>query len=133
LIVAAPNPGAPANAGGRLYLRENDVLLCYDILADSAWPTSPATADDYPIASSCAENKRKFFRASAPRQGARPRCPVRTDPQEVVEKMLELAKTGKKDLVYDLGSGDGRIVIAAAKKCGCKGWYISQVTAWPEA
>jgi SAM-dependent methyltransferase len=34
--------------------------------------------------------------------------------------MLELARTSKKDLVYDLGSGDGRIVIAAAKKYGCK-------------
>ncbi len=41
-------------------------------------------------------------------------------PQEVVEKMLELAKVGKDDLVYDLGCGDGRIVVTAAKKYGCK-------------
>jgi precorrin-6B methylase 2 len=41
-------------------------------------------------------------------------------PQEVVEKMLELAKVTKKDLVYDLGCGDGRIVVTAAKKYGCK-------------
>ncbi len=40
-------------------------------------------------------------------------------PQEVVEKMLELADVKKDDLVYDLGCGDGRIVVTAAKKYGC--------------
>ena len=40
-------------------------------------------------------------------------------PDEVVDKMLELADVKKTDLVYDLGCGDGRIVIAAAKKVGC--------------
>lgn len=37
-------------------------------------------------------------------------------PGDVIEKMLELAKVTPKDVVYDLGCGDGRIVIAAAKK-----------------
>jgi len=41
-------------------------------------------------------------------------------PQEVVEKMLELAKVTSKDVVYDLGCGDGRIVLTAARKYGCK-------------
>lgn len=41
-------------------------------------------------------------------------------PQDVVERMLELAQVKKGDVVYDLGSGDGRIVIAAAKKYGVK-------------
>jgi len=41
-------------------------------------------------------------------------------PPEVVEKMLELAQVKNGDLVYDLGCGDGRIVIAAAKKYGCR-------------
>ncbi len=35
--------------------------------------------------------------------------------------MLDLAKVGKDDVVYDLGCGDGRIVIAAAKKFGARG------------
>src|SRR5437764_13592847 len=41
--------------------------------------------------------------------------------QVVVEKMLEMAKVKKTDVVFDLGCGDGRIVITAAKKFGCKG------------
>ena len=41
-------------------------------------------------------------------------------PQDVVERMLELAQVKKGDVVYDLGSGDGRIVITAAKKYGVK-------------
>ena len=41
-------------------------------------------------------------------------------PQEVVDKMLELAEVKKDDVVYDLGCGDGRIVVTAAKKYGCK-------------
>lgn len=36
-------------------------------------------------------------------------------PQEVVDKMIELAGVKKGDVVYDLGSGDGRIVVTAAK------------------
>jgi precorrin-6B methylase 2 len=45
-------------------------------------------------------------------------------PQEVVERMLELAKVGKKDVLYDLGCGDGRIVVTAAKKYGARGTGI---------
>ncbi|MER3414828.1 MAG: hypothetical protein C4297_01250 [Gemmataceae bacterium] len=41
-------------------------------------------------------------------------------PQPVVDKMLEIAKVTKDDIVYDLGCGDGRIVVTAAKKYGCK-------------
>ncbi|HEX6319179.1 MAG TPA: class I SAM-dependent methyltransferase [Burkholderiales bacterium] len=41
-------------------------------------------------------------------------------PQEVVEDMLRLANVGKGDILYDLGSGDGRIAITAAKKYGIK-------------
>jgi uncharacterized protein (TIGR03000 family) len=41
-------------------------------------------------------------------------------PPEVVDKMLELAKVGKDDVVYDLGCGDGRIVVAAVSKFKAK-------------
>jgi hypothetical protein len=48
-------------------------------------------------------------------------------PQEVVDKMLEMAKVTKDDLLYDLGCGDGRIVVTAAKRYGCRavGYDIS--------
>ena len=41
-------------------------------------------------------------------------------PDEVVERMLRMAQVTSKDIVYDLGSGDGRTVIAAQKKFGAK-------------
>ncbi len=41
--------------------------------------------------------------------------------QVVVDKMLEMAKVKKDDVVFDLGCGDGRIVVSAAKKYGAKG------------
>jgi protein-L-isoaspartate O-methyltransferase len=46
--------------------------------------------------------------------------PFVATPYSVVEKMLELAGVGRNDTVYDLGSGDGRIVIAAAKDFGAR-------------
>jgi len=42
-------------------------------------------------------------------------------PQEVVDAMLKLAKVSASDVVYDLGSGDGRIPITAAKTYGARG------------
>ena len=42
-------------------------------------------------------------------------------PPEVVDAMLAAARVTSADIVYDLGSGDGRIVIAAAKKYGARG------------
>jgi SAM-dependent methyltransferase len=45
-------------------------------------------------------------------------------PQNVVDKMLEIAKVGPRDFVIDLGSGDGRMIIAAAKKRGARGFGV---------
>jgi SAM-dependent methyltransferase len=42
-------------------------------------------------------------------------------PQHIVAEMLELAQVGATDVVFDLGCGDGRIVIAAAKERGARG------------
>src|SRR5688572_7420471 len=52
------------------------------------------------------------------------RPPFITTPPEVVERMLQMAGTRPGDLVIDLGSGDGRIVIAAAQKFGARGLGI---------
>jgi len=48
-------------------------------------------------------------------------APFVATPSDVVERMLTLAKVGPGDVVYDLGCGDGRIVIAAAQKFGARG------------
>jgi hypothetical protein len=45
-------------------------------------------------------------------------------PQSVVERMLEIAHVGPQDYVIDLGSGDGRIVVTAAKKYGARGFGV---------
>jgi cyclopropane fatty-acyl-phospholipid synthase-like methyltransferase len=57
-------------------------------------------------------------------------------PIEVVDRMLEMAEVKKGDVVYDLGSGDGRIVIRAAKKYGVKAvgiemdsWLVAEARA----
>jgi tRNA G37 N-methylase Trm5 len=50
-----------------------------------------------------------------------PDCVFVPTPHDVVEKMLDMAKVTKNDVIYDLGCGDGRIVVQAAKKRGCKG------------
>ena len=42
-------------------------------------------------------------------------------PQEVVDRMLALGRVGKGDTVYDLGCGDGRIVVTAAARHGARG------------
>jgi SAM-dependent methyltransferase len=43
-------------------------------------------------------------------------------PQPVVDRMLELAQVTQGDVVYDLGCGDGRIVISAAQRYGVQAW-----------
>jgi len=52
------------------------------------------------------------------------RVPYVPTPQGVVDRMLEIAKVGPADYVIDLGSGDGRIVITAAKKHGARGFGV---------
>jgi len=51
-------------------------------------------------------------------------------PPTVVDAMLELARVAANDVVYDLGSGDGRIPIAAAQKFGARGVGIEIDPFW---
>jgi protein-L-isoaspartate O-methyltransferase len=109
--VSAIGATSPVIAGGRLYLRDDNKLLCYDIRK---------TALDQP--------PREPQRISLPVPAAKPNSAHRRTlhsvfvptPQDVVEQMLKLAGVKKTDLVYDLGSGDGRIVVTAAKTYGCR-------------
>lgn len=56
-----------------------------------------------------------------PPLGAQSLAPFVPTPQDVVERMLELAAVTRDDVVYDLGCGDGRLVITAARKYGARG------------
>ena len=47
-------------------------------------------------------------------------------PEVIVERMLELARVRKEDLVVDLGSGDGRLVIEAARRYGARGLGVER-------
>src|SRR3989442_16036817 len=55
-----------------------------------------------------------------PRRNQAPDVIFVPTPQEVVEEMLRLANVKKGDVLYDLGSGDGRIPVTAAKKFGVR-------------
>lgn len=50
-----------------------------------------------------------------------PKVPYVSTPQDIVDRMLSMAQVGKHDTVYDLGCGDGRIVITAARRLGARG------------
>lgn len=53
-----------------------------------------------------------------------PRVPYVPTPQEVVDRMLAMAKVNAQDYLIDLGSGDGRIVVTAAKKFSARGFGV---------
>ena len=54
-------------------------------------------------------------------KGASPDVPYVSTPHKIVDEMVRLADVKASDVVYDLGCGDGRLVIAAVKKTGCRG------------
>ena len=59
---------------------------------------------------------------AAPHPGsAQSLAPYIATPDDVVDRMLKLAQVTREDVVYDLGCGDGRIPIAAARKYGARG------------
>src|SRR5215475_7227032 len=65
-----------------------------------------------------------LFLAIAPAQDQpkrSPDVPYVPTPDAIVQSMLKLANVQKSDVVYDLGCGDGRIIIAAAKVYGARG------------
>ena len=56
-----------------------------------------------------------------PVQSRGPAVAYASTPEAVIEAMLDLAQVTRDDVVYDLGCGDGRIVVAAAKRLGARG------------
>src|SRR5262245_32219491 len=87
------------------------------LLALSCLAGSPSTADepdpDPPVG--------KLKVLDQPEDKARPPDVIFVPtPQEVVDKMLEAAKVTKKDVLFSLGCGDGRYMVAASKRYGCR-------------
>jgi len=64
------------------------------------------------------------FSAAAPAQDGRGDVVYVPTPQVTVDEMLKVAKVGPNDYLIDLGSGDGRIIITAAKKFGARGFGV---------
>jgi len=62
--------------------------------------------------------------AQTPSTPKEPDVPYVPTHEKIVAEMLKVAKVKKTDVLYDLGSGDGRIVITAAKKFGTRGTGI---------
>ncbi len=58
---------------------------------------------------------------SAGQEKKRPDVPYVPTPEKVVAEMLKMADVNEKDILYDLGCGDGRIVITAARERDCRG------------
>lgn len=68
---------------------------------------------------SCVTGARALAQGNSPaRQLDVPYVPT---PQNVVNRMLQMARVGKDDLLYDLGCGDGRLVVTAARRYGARG------------
>ena len=83
-------------------------------VAAAVFAAAPAAALD-------SSSPYRFLAQAQPRKPAQqPDVIYVPTPHEVVDDMLRLANVGKSDLLYDLGSGDGRIAIAAAKKFGIR-------------
>jgi cyclopropane fatty-acyl-phospholipid synthase-like methyltransferase len=69
-----------------------------------------------------------FVSSAQAQAGPREEIPFVPTPVEVIDRMLELVEVKKGDVVYDLGSGDGRIVIRAAQKYGVRAVGIEMDT-----
>ena len=111
----------PVVAEGRLWIRDNDRLFAYDVRAGGP-AGEPALPPSVLISLTDKELTGDGAPGTALRQG-RDRAPDAIfipTPNDVVERMLDLAGVKPQELVYDLGSGDGRIVIAAAQKSGAR-------------
>jgi len=92
-------------------LRDDDRLFCYDIKESAQLKPEKERENSKP------ETSKSHPQRKAPEE---PDAVFVPTPQDVVEKMVELAAVGRGDVVCDLGCGDGRILVTAAKQRGCR-------------
>ncbi len=107
----------PAEAHARLHSPDAAGLLVIALVTIFAGLVFTVFWENQRGIKAVAAHQLKVFEA---RQGRKADVPPIPTPQEVVDRMLELAGVKSDDVVYDLGCGDGRIVVTAAKKYGCR-------------
>ncbi len=103
----------PVVAGGLLYIRQEGELFCYDVRGPD-WKLPAPVWNLIPLV-----GVKPGGPSLPPLRGKAPDAAFVATPQDIVERMLEVATVTKADVVCDLGSGDGRIPITASKKYGC--------------
>jgi outer membrane protein assembly factor BamB len=108
--VAKPGATTPVIAGGRLYLRDDDRLFCYDVKEGA----KPGKQPDPP------KPPEKPPTPPRPKEPGEPDAVFVPTPQDVVERMVEAAGVTAADVVCDLGCGDGRVLVTAARRHGCR-------------
>lgn len=93
--------------------------------AQTQQPAAPSPQSSGAAAATApASEQTPATQAQAAAPARQPDVPYVPTPNEVVEAMLKVADVKKGDVLYDLGSGDGRIVITAAQKFGTRGTGI---------
>jgi SAM-dependent methyltransferase len=90
------------------------IIVCLGLLEGRDWLASTKAAGFF------VSNHRPALLAARTGEDAPYIAPYVPTPKEVVDRMLQLAEVRDGDVVYDLGSGDGRIVITAAGRYGVK-------------
>lgn len=100
----------PGDAGVELTFKQGDIWRKYKL--DPAMPYSFRYDEN---------GKLELYEGSHGRADAEDLAPFVSTPFLVVDKMLEIAKVDENDVLYDIGCGDGRIVITAAKDYGAHG------------
>jgi len=99
-----------------MYRRFLVVLVVAGLLAVPSLCTTSVAQD---VVKEKAVKEKDTVKEEEPKEIREPDVIYVPTPRDVVAKMLEMADVKKTDVVYDLGCGDGRIVVAAARK-GCK-------------
>ena len=101
------------------------LLLCASLLTSAAAPSPSTSTDDPPVQLQLDTSFTEDLRLAQTVEGetqekVKPDIHYVPTPQQLVDVMLQMAEVKKGDLLYDLGSGDGRLVITAAKNHGAR-------------
>ena len=112
--------GEKSLARGEIHRYSGDVALDITFMhgnEEMTYRIEPGSANSFRYDEN---NKLDLFKGAHGRSDVADLAPYVATPMSVVMKMLEMADLDKDDVLYDIGSGDGRIVISAAKKYGIR-------------